>query len=449
MGNDIPGPIPRRDFIRTAAMGVIGASVGAGLPAIAHGRIRGANDRVVVASVGTNSRGDGLARAVARLQNAEVGYVCDVDTRVVAKTTEAVAGVQDRTPKGVGDFRRALEDPEVDAVILALPIHWHAPAAIMACAAGKHVYVEKPCSHNPREGELLIQAARKFDRVVQMGNQRRSLPVTIDAMNEMRGGVIGRVRYARSWFTRGRSGISPLAPGSVPSWLDYDLWQGPAPRRPYMDNLIHYNWHWYWHWGAGEAGNNGIHMIDLCRWGLGADYPVRVAAIGGRFFLHDEAETPDAQMLSFEFENGTFMTWEGLSASRHGMQGSGSGVSFVGEEGALVVQGNGYRVLDGDNNVVKEVTAQNAREVADVDGRVLNSTDAHLLDFVDAIRENRRPSSEIEEGHKSTLLCHLANISYRLGRIVHCDGHNGHIRGDDEAAALWGREYEPGWEPSV
>ncbi len=189
----------------------------------------------------------------------------------------------------------------VDALVIATCNHWHAPAAILACAAGKHVYVEKPCSHNPREGEMMVAAARKHRRLVQMGNQRRSMPAAIEAIAQLRSGVIGRVYYAQSWYLNTRPSIGAGKSAPVPEGLDYDLWQGPVPRRPFKSNYLHYNWHWFWHWGNGELGNNGVHAVDTCRWGLGVDYPVQATSVGGRFCHEDDQETPDTNVATFRF----------------------------------------------------------------------------------------------------------------------------------------------------
>src|SRR5690606_3011991 len=373
----------RRQFLKEMAAGT-GMAIAA--PALSYGRIIGANDRVVVAVIGTNDRGDQLAREVAGLHNVEVAYVCDVDRRAVEKTTASVTAVQQKQPKGVGDFRRVLDDPDLDAILIAMPDHWHAPATIIACDAGKHVYVEKPASHNPHEGELVIAAARKHNRIVQLGNQRRSWPNIIDAMAELKAGVIGRVKYSRSWYARARDPIGFGKQAPVPDWLDYDLWQGPAPHQPYRDNVIHYNWHWFWNWGTGEAGNNGVHTIDLSRWGLGVDYPTRVTFGGGRYYFDDDGETPDTQMLTFEFADGKFITWEGQSANSHGMEDGGVGVSFHGDEGSLVITGSGYKIRNREDRLVKEVTAQTGREAQDLNGKVLNLDAVHLFNFVEAIR---------------------------------------------------------------
>jgi predicted dehydrogenase len=436
----------RRSFLRTVAAGT-GAVLS--IPASSYARVVGANDRIHCAIIGTNGRGHQLARGVADVAGTHIAYVCDVDERAIAKTIETIGGVQDQQPAGEKDFRRALEDPELDTVVIATPNHWHTPATILACQAGKHVYVEKPGSHNAREAELVVEAARRYDRVVQVGNQRRSWPNIIAAIEEVRSGTIGEVHYAKSWYANRRGPTTLGNTGSPPSWLDYELWQGPAPHVPYRDNLIHYNWHWFWHWGNGEAGNNGVHTVDLCRWGLGVDYPSRVVATGGRYYYDDDWQTPDTQVLTFEFPDGRYIMWEGLSTNAHRISGSGVGTSFHGADGTVVITGHGYRVLDERDTLVKEVTPQSGVEPTDAEGRRLNLDTVHLYDFFEATRSNRIPNSDVGDVQRSTLLCHLGNISWRVGRGLTCNPENGHILQDEEAAALWGREYEPGWQVRV
>ncbi|HLU47997.1 MAG TPA: Gfo/Idh/MocA family oxidoreductase, partial [Planctomycetota bacterium] len=334
--------VDRRQFIGAAATLASGLAFAPRLRSASSQESASPSERIVVGIMGTNGRGTSLAKSFARANGSEVAYICDVDRRAIDKATRAIVDDQERRPEGVADFRRILDDRSVDALVVAAPNHWHAPATILACAAGKHVYVEKPCSHTPREGELMVEASRKHSRVVQMGNQRRSYPFVIEAMEQLRGGVIGRVYHARSGYRNTRQSIGQGKTAEVPDWLDFDLWQGPAPRRPYKDNVVHYNWHWFWHWGSGEIGNNGVHMIDLCRWGLGVDYPSRVGSAGGRFRFNDDQETPDTHVVTFQFENETTIIWEGLSCSRYGNEGT----VFHGEKGTLVLTDAGYTIYD-------------------------------------------------------------------------------------------------------
>jgi predicted dehydrogenase len=285
-------PVDRRTFIKSAAAAGVGLGALA-RPSIALGR-QSPNDTIRVGVMGVNSRGTALARSFASATGAEVAYICDVDSRAVDSAVGAVNSVRERAglpakpPTGATDVRRVLDDQTVDALVIAAPDHWHAPATIMALEAGKHVYVEKPCGHNAREGELLVAAQRRYDRVVQMGNQQRSAPQSIDIIRQIHEGLIGRPYYARAWYANTRGSIGNGSTADVPAWLDYELWQGPAPRTPYRDNVVHYNWHWFWRWGTGEINNNGAHEIDICRWALGVDYPIRVTSAGGRYHFDDD-----------------------------------------------------------------------------------------------------------------------------------------------------------------
>src|SRR5919199_2902914 len=302
-----PSHIDRREFLRAASAAGVSLAMTNRFPSPAILSHRSANERVTVAVMGLNSRGMVHAQNFARLSNSEVGYLCDVDANVLAKA-QAAMQAQPATqqgsanaPRAVGDFRRALDDKEVDALAIAAPDHWHAPATILAVQAGKHVYVEKPCGHDPHEGELLVRAQQKYQRVVQMGNQQRSAPRSVEAIQAIRDGVIGRVYLARTWYANTRDTIGRGKPAPVPSNLDYELWQGPAPRTPYRDNVVHYNWHWFRRWGTGEICNNGTHEIDVARWALGVEYPTTVSSVGHRFHAQDDWEFPDTQEATFEF----------------------------------------------------------------------------------------------------------------------------------------------------
>jgi predicted dehydrogenase len=410
---------------------------------------------VRVGIMGVNGRGNALAQSFARIAGSEVTYICDVDSRAVTKTIAAVSesrngsSLQQRRPTGVTDVRRVLDDPDVDALVIAAPDHWHAPATIMALQAGKHVYVEKPCSHNAREGELLVEAQRKYDRVVQMGNQQRSAPRSIEIIQEIRDGLIGRPYYARAWYanTRGTIGHGQIAP--VPEWLDYELWQGPAPRTPYKDNVVHYNWHWFWRWGTAEINNNGAHEIDVCRWALGVDYPTRVTSAGGRYhFAEDDWEMVDTQIAAYDFPEDKTLVWEGRSCNGRPIEGRGRGSSIHGEKGTVVLDRNGYVVYDNDNNEVRRKLRPQPDSGLDVRGAG-SLTDLHIENFLETIRGQATQTAPIDQGHTSVLLCHLGNIAQRTGRALDCDPSNGRIMNDAEAMKLWSRDYEPGWELKV
>lgn len=422
--------LSRRRFLGSAAAGGTTLSMAA-----AGWTAEQAPSRKIVVGVMGLGRGLGLAQGFQRRPGVEVAYVCDVGKQRLAAGAKTLGKLAGNEPKAVTDVRRVLDDKSVDALVCAAPDHWHAPATILACAAGKHVYVEKPCCHNPREGELQVAAARKHNCVVQVGTQRRSWPGIIEAMGELREGVIGRVLFARGWYNDMRRSIGRGKPAPVPDWLDYDLWQGPAPRRPYRDNLVHYKWHWFWHWGTGEIGNNGVHSLDMCRWGLGADYPSRVSSGGGIYYFDDDQETPDSQVVTYEFGD-KMIVWEGRNWHRRGFEGSMFGATFYGDQGTLIITGAGYKVYDRKDKLVEEQGGSGGDA-------------GHIADFLDAIRGGTSVNAEIEIGYKSTLLCLLGSIAHRTGRALNCDPKNGRILDDERAMALWSREYEPGWEPKV
>jgi predicted dehydrogenase len=386
-----------------------------------------------------NGRGSGLASGFCRSENCAVAYVCDVDQRAVDKAVRLVADAQGTSPSGVKDFRRILDDPSVDALVIATPDHWHGPATILACAAGKHVYVEKPACHNGREGDLMIAAAAKHGRVIQLGTQRRSSPSVQEAIRRLHDGQIGRVLFARGWITSIRENIGKGMPAEVPSWLDYELWQGPAPDRPYKDNLIHYRWHWFWHWGTGELGNNGIHALDVCRWGLGVDYPSRITGGGGKLFFDDDQETPDTQLATFHFGSPgeeRVITWEHRTWNPRGLEESSFGTAFHGDQGTMILTDRACITCDRDGKEQSRTPLKSGES-------------EHLADFLSAIRDGHRPNAHIETGVASTALCHLGNIAYRTGQTVHFDPVAHQVMGDAQSIALWGREYRAGWEPKV
>jgi predicted dehydrogenase len=435
----------RRKFIKDASLTTAGLT-------IINFPIFGKNapsNKVVVANMGVNSRGNYLAKSFAGLQNVEVGYICDVEDGAIKKGLDALKN-QERKPTVIKDIRKLLEQKDFDALVIAAPDHWHTPAAIMGVKAGKHVYVEKPVGHNPREGELTSEAYHKYGKHIQMGNQRRSFPTLQQAVKSVREGVIGDVYMAKAWYTAARPGIGVGKTIPVPSTLDFELWQGPAPRKEYKDNLVHYNWHWFWNWGTGEACNNGTHEIDCCRWFLGVDFPTKVTSTGGRYAFKDDWQTPDTQIAGFEFGDKANITWEGRSCNNYPVEGSGRGFIIYGTKGSLVNKGGGdYRIYDSKNKLVKEVkedTPTDANNTVSASGSI---EILHFDNFVKTIRGDAKLNSPVDEAAKSVLLCHLANIAQRTGETLICDPKNGHITNSKEGMKLWGRSYEKGWEPKV
>jgi len=443
----------RRIFIKNTAASSAGIVIGAtAFSAKSYANIIGANDRIHVAIIGVNGRGNSMAATFAKQKNAEVSCICDVDSRAIPKAMQSVAKAgQESKPKSEKDCRKVMEDKSIDAIYIATPDHWHAPLTIMGCKADKHVYVEKPVSHNPHEGELAIEAARKYNKVVQMGAQRRSAPVLTQGIKKLHEGIIGRVYLAKTWYTNARK-PNYLKPGQVPDWLDYELWQGPAPRAPYQDGLIHYNWHWFWNYGTGEALNNGTHEVDVARWGLGVDFPIRVTSVGGRYHYKDDWQTPDTQIVTMDYPGRVSLMWECRNSNGRQIEGSDRGIIFYGENGSLDTGGDSYKVYNNDGKLIDEVKSLIVE--GPIDGRntaspSLGMDSLHVADFLDAIRKSRRPNCDVELGFKSVVAMQLGNISWRVGRDLKIDPTNGHIIDDKEAQKLWGRTYEKGWEPKV
>ncbi len=422
--------LSRRSFSKRTAVFTFGLAAVPLAP-----RVRAASspgNKLIVGVLGMG-RGSAHIQALQQIENVEIAYIADVDDNRLGAGAKHFEKA-DRKPKTVKDFRRILDDKSVDAVTIATPNHWHAPAAILACSAGKHVYVEKPGSHNAHEGELLVAAARKNKRVVQMGNQRRSWPGVIEAIEKMRAGVIGKVISSRCFYNASRGSIGHGKQVPVPAGLDFSMWQGPAPEKPYVDNLVHYNWHWRWHWGGGELANNGIHALDVARWGLGVDVPSRVTCNGGRYHFDDDQETPDTTFASYHFGDRAIL-WDNSSCNPRGSDKLPF-VEWYGERGTLAQIGNGYKVYDPKGAVMGEGTGPASDKI-------------HFENFLNAIRGEAKLNSEIAEGQTSTLLCHLGNIAYRTGHTINVDPQTRKIVKDKDAEKFWGREYRKGWEPKV
>lgn len=437
----------KRQFVKAAAFGVAGLALMNS--AKSYSRIVGANDRVNFAAVGVNGRGKALINAVAMQKNVGMIALCDVDKRQFEIAGKVISEKFGDTAKNYVDFRELMDNKDVDALVIATPEHWHAPMTIMGVQADKHVYIEKPCSHNPHEGELLVQAQKKYGKIIQMGNQQRSAPSSIEAVQLIKDGFIGEPYLGKAWYANNRASIGVGKVTAVPEWLDWELWQGPAPRAEFKDNFLHYHWHWFWKYGTGEINNNGTHEIDVCRWALGLTYPKKVSSTGGRYHFKDDWQFYDSQVVTYEFEEGKSIVWEGNSCNNLSPTGKGRGAVIYGTKGSVVLERNEVVFYDIAGKEIKKVVEAGKSGTTDTVGAGwLDSV--HMNNFVNAIRIGEKQNSPIDEGATSNLLCHLGNYSQALNRPLTIDTKTGRILNDKEAMKkYWKREYEPGWEIKV
>lgn len=423
----------RRQFLKQTSTLIAGAALGMG-----GSRAAGANERIVLGVIGPGGQGSSLLSSFAAQKDTEVAYVCDVDSNRTSAAAQAVEKATGKAPKSVKDMRAIFDDRAVDAVIIATPDHWHAPATILACDAGKHVYVEKPCSHNIREGRLMVEAARRNNRVVQVGTQSRSADYVRRAMELLHGGAIGEVLVAKVWNSQLRANIGHARPSDPPANLDFDLWVGPAPMVPYQSNLLPSIWRWWYAFGAGDIGNDGVHDIDLGRWGLGVEtHPTTITALGGKYFFDDDQQFPDTQTVIFEYTGaGTRgkkqLIYEQRIWSPYVQEGYENGNAFYGTKGMLILGKHSGWQLFGPRNAPGEKAS------GQLDGA------PHHRDFLDCIRSGRRPNADIEIGHLSTSLAHLGNIATRVGRVLHFEPKTEQFAGDEEASRLLRRTYREG-----
>ena len=411
----------------------------------------GANNKIRIGMIGVNGRGKGMTSGLAKMSDCEIVCVCDVDSRAIEACQKLVYEITGRTPRAEKDLRRLCQADDVDAVVIATPDHWHVPAAIMAMKAGKHVYLEKPISHSPAENEIVLKAAEKYGVVVQAGNQRRSWPNVVAAIEEIKAGNIGKVRFAKGWYTNSRKSIGVGKNVPVPEWLDWELWQGPAPREEYRDNIIHYNWHWFKNWGTGEAMNNGMHFVDLLRWGLGVGYPTHVDSIGDRYFYNDDCEFPDTQLMSFQFGDECSFHMECRSCNSGPVEGLHMGVAFYGEKANLTISGgNTYVIRNHKGKVLKRVKSDLVFE----EGNLMNPSEKldafHFANWFEAIRKGTPLNAPLKEACLSTQLVQYASIAQQVGHSLEVDPVTGKILHADRAVKrLWTRKYERGWEPEL
>jgi predicted dehydrogenase len=438
--------ITRRTFVESLAVSATALAVGS--TAKSYGQIMGANDRVNFAVIGLNGRASAhLSSLKSNEKTSRITHVCDVDGVILKRFADRTQRELGYLPTMDKDFRNLLQQKDVDAVTIATPEHWHVPMSISALQAGKHVYVEKPCSHNPAEGALLVQAQQKYGKLVQMGSQQRSSHHTIEMVEKIHNGLIGRAYYAKTWYCNQRKsmGVGKVVP--VPAQLDWELWQGPAPRRPYKDNIHPYNWHWLQLYGTGEALNNGTHEVDVSRWALGVEYPNRVTAAGGRFHFHDDWEFYDTLDASFDYGD-KMISWEGRSCQGMRIYNRDRGSAIMGTEGTVILDRDGYEVYNSRGVKTDEFKVGTATTSADVTGRD-SMTDAHFANFIAGIRTGEKLHAPIEVGNVSVTTLQLSNIAWKVNRELMIDPANGHIQNDEAAMKLWGREYEKGWEPHL
>lgn len=433
----------RRTFIKESAI-ILG-----GIPfaqsVLSYKHIPGANDRVRVGIVGLYSRGSVLTKVILDHPGFEIGALCDVDSRTLETQSTKVKEKQGTSPKTYQDFREMLRDKTIDAVVIATADHTHAPFAIYALNAGKHVYLEKPTSYCPGEGEKLISIASLSLQKLQVGNQQRSSEVTSEAIAMIHDGMIGSPYEARTWYTNQRGTIGKGVETTPPDWLNWNLWQGPAPRLPFRSNIVHYNWHWFRQWGTGEICNNAVHEIDIALWALKVNYPTSVTSQGGRFhFADDDWEFFDTQLATFHYPDNQKIIWDGRSCTNLQPFNRGRGTIIYGTNGSLLMDRNGYVQYDLAGKVVKE-----RKEAMQTDGTNISGEDlltvAHFDNWHKAITQDTKLNAPVAEANVSNALCHYGNFAQDLGRPMTVHAQTGKVR-DADVIKKWNRVYEPGWE---
>lgn len=434
--------ITRREFASGAAAVAVVSS------AKSYSQIMGSNDRLNFAVIGLNSRAYAhLSALKANRATARITHVCDVDSVTMQKFAAATQRDMGTAPATDKDFRNILALKEVDAITIATPDHWHAPMAIAGVQAGKHVYVEKPCSHNPAEGAMLVAAQAKYGKLVQMGTQQRSSPHTIEIVDKIHNGLIGNAYDAKAWYTNVRKSIGVGKPVPVPAQLDWDLWQGPAPRRAYTDNIQPYNWHWFRTYGTGETLNNGTHEIDVCRWALGVDLPQRITASGGRYHFKDDWQFFDTLVTSFTYPD-KLISWECKCCNNMKLYNRERGSTIMGTTGSVLVDRDGYEVYDLKGNKTSEVKVGKVSSSADLVGAD-SMTDLHFGNFIAGIQKGTKLNAPVSVGNVAVTMLQLSNVAWETNRELHLDTTSGKVQNDSEAMKMWGRDYEKGWAPHL
>jgi len=419
--------VSRRQFLGRSARNAAG--VAAGMVSLSSVSASDSHPVVRVGVIGVRNQGRTLAGLLAAMPDVAVTALCDVDRNLEPAATKVVSEIQELPPRFETDFRRLLDDPNIDAIVIATPDHWHAIMAVMACKAGKDVYLEKPVSHTIEEGRRLVAAVAETGRVVQTGLQQRSGAHFQSAVELVRSGRLGEVRLAKAWLAQARKPAARRDDEPAPAGVNFDLWLGPAPERAFNAGRFHHHWHAFRDYGTGELGNWGVHLLDVARWGLGLDLPERVSATGiSREDSRDEF--PETLSVLFSWPRHT-ITWEHRLWSNHGLEGRGSGVSFHGERGTLVVDRSGWKVYDSPERLTADAS--------DLLG-------SHLRNFIDSIRTRRQPVADIQTGHISTMFCHLGNLSWQLNRELRIDPATQSILNDPEAIQLTMKTCRSPWQ---
>jgi predicted dehydrogenase len=436
----------RREFLDGAVAGAAGLAISS--TAKSYAQIIGSNNRLNFAIIGLNGRAYGhLSSLKANKANARISHVCDVESNILKKFATVTQNEMGEAPATENDFRNLLALKEIDAITIATPDHWHAPMAIAGVQAGKHVYVEKPCSHNPAEGVMLIEAQKKSGKLVQMGSQQRSSRHTIEIVDKIHNGLIGRPYFAKAWYSNVRKSIGIGKEVPVPPQLDWDLFQGPAPRQAYKDNVQPYNWHWFKTWGTGESLNNGTHEVDVCRWALGADYPNSVASIAGRYQFKDDWQFYDTMSTSFAYDD-AMISWEGKCCNGMKYYGRDRGAAIIGTTGTVVVDRDGYEIYDLKGKMTSEFKAGNKTTSADLVGRD-SMTDSHFANFIAGIQKGEKLKQPVAQGNVAVTMLQLSNIAWETKRELHLNNKDGKVLNDPGAMTFWGRTYEEGWAPHL
>ncbi|WP_445737029.1 Gfo/Idh/MocA family protein [Mariniflexile sp.] len=440
----------RRSFIKKAALGGMGLTVAnsaMAMSAKSYNRILGSNERLHVAIAGLGRRMGAYKEPIAlKRSNVELVYLCDVMESQRTKALKVFREHISYNPKLENDIRKVLDDPKVDLLINATPDHWHTPGSIMAMQAGKHVYVEKPSSHNMFENEQLVAASKKYNKVVQMGNQQRSSGHTIEIIKEIHNGAIGKPYKAVAFYNNARGEVPLQKSAPVPEGLDWGLWQGPAPRREYTFETWDYNWHWYgWDYGTAEAGNNGTHELDVARWALQVNFPIHAQANASKnHFIDDGWEMYDTMDATFKFADNKIIKWDGKARNSYNTYGGGRGTIIYGTEGTVFVDREKYKLYDRKGDLIKE-SKSTSSEAGNVLGGGGDTSTGHVQNFFDGIRGKATLNAPIEDASISMAMVHYANIAYRINSGFDIDDKTGRMYNRD-AMELWSRTYEPGWE---